>query len=110
MCVEELNDFEWFSHKLNGIETNIRFEAGSGCTIIYYNYKEYGEIFSCIDSKKDYIFDVDFTDFSSGYNENGVYDPHIILPQRFKPFMITIERTDNPNPSKKLKNYFRKKK
>ena len=105
MSIEKLNNSIWFSHNLNGIDTNIhKFKMGSGCTALLYNYKDYGEIFCCVEKKTDYLFKVEIRDFN--LDKNG----KCILPTRFDAFTIIIENMNNPKPTKKLKNYIRIKK
>jgi hypothetical protein len=105
MSIKELNNSTWFSHNLNEVDTNIHnFEMGSGCTALLYNYEDYGEIFSCVEKKTDYLFKVEIRD--SVLDKNGKY----IIPQRFDTFTIIIENMNNPKPTQKLKNYIRTKK
>jgi len=112
--IDELNNSKWFSHNLNDVDYNIsRFVLGSGCTILYYIYEDYGEIFTCINKKTDYIFYVSIRDIRYSNNNNNNKDDILTnepLPYRFEPFSILIERMDNPNPSKKLLRFNRIKK
>jgi hypothetical protein len=82
------NKHNWFSHEHNLIVFDISFVPGSGATCVYFLVDEDSEeAFRLIQIENEYVAKT--YDFNLGNQ------------------VVFFERTDNPNPTQKLKIYLR---